>query len=110
MATVFYGHGLGRKAGYKLGYFEPQEKRSAQLNVRVPKSVQDSLRDLARLWTEMEKARTEEEDSEVTISDVAVRLLQVGLDGAWAEAGGRPETEVQWKALLGVVTKKFAKK
>jgi hypothetical protein len=81
-------------------YYEPQERRTQQLTARIPKSISDGLKDLARLWTHMERTRTGDADAEVTVSDVVVRLLQVGLDGAWAEIGFQPKTDEQWQKLL----------
>lgn len=87
---------------YDMGYFEPQERRTKQLTARIPKSVSDGLKDLSRLWTHMEQARTGDKDAEVSISDVVVRLLQIGVEGAWAELGLRagPKTKEEWSDIL----------
>lgn len=77
------------------------------MNARVPKSVMESLRDLARLWTHHERVRTGDEEAEVTVSDVAVRLLQIGLNGAWEEIGHRPTTDAEWEEVLGRAGKIF---
>lgn len=92
---------------YDMGYFEPQERRTQQLTVRLPKSVTDGLKDLATLWTHLERTRTNDPESEVTVSDVVVRLLQVGLDGAWEEIGFHPKTKEQWAELLKRADKLF---
>jgi hypothetical protein len=88
-----------------MGYYEPQERRTEQVTCRVPKALKESLTDLAKLWTEMERSRLEGADVEVSLADVVVRLLTLGSEGAWTEVGGRPETQEQWKALLKSATK-----
>lgn len=95
---------------YAMGYFEPQERRTAQITARVPKAVDQGLKDLSRLWTHLEQAKSGDPKAEVSVSDVIVRLLKVGLAGAWAEVGGQPETEEQWKKLLGQASKTLDKK
>lgn len=86
---------------YDMSYFEPQERRTKQLTARVPKSVSDGLRDLSRLWTHMEQARTGDKEAEVSISDVVVRLLQLGIEGAWAEIGlPPPKTKEEWAEIF----------
>lgn len=89
-------------------YTHHAEPRSQQLNARVPKSVLEGLRDLARLWTAHEQARTGDETAEVSLSDVVVRLLKVGLDGAWEEIGHRPTSEEEWAELLARGDKIFS--
>lgn len=76
-----------------MGYYEPSERRTKQISARVPKSVKDGLARLAELWTYAEQVRTGDEEAEVTETDVIVRLLTIGLDGAWAEIGMEPKTE-----------------
>lgn len=102
----------------KMPYYEPEELRSEQLNVRIPKSVYDGLKDLARLWTHLEQTRADTEAkaknrkvkpvSKVSVSDVVVRLLQVGLNGAWAEIGMHPQTEREWAEVLARADRLYA--
>lgn len=99
-------------------YFKPMERRSASLNVRITKSIEDGLADLVRLWTHLEEFSTppprdgdkkkKVEPVAVTVSDVVNRLLEVGLVGAFAEYGGRPQTEEQWKELLREARRRLA--
>lgn len=91
-----------------MPYFEPQERRTQQLTARIPKSVSDGLKDLAKLWTHLERSRTGDEEAEVTVSDVVVRLLQVGLDGSWAEIGFQPKSDADWTELFKRADKLFA--
>lgn len=82
-----------------MGYFESQDRRTEQLNVRVSKTTRKSLEGLAELWEAMEKEKTEDDEVRVTVSDVVHRLIQVGLTGAWGELGGQPQTPAQFEAM-----------
>lgn len=100
---------------YRVSYYKPQERRSESLNVRITKTIDDGLKDLARLWTHLEsvnnspeEGKKKHEPTQVTISDVVNRLLEVGLHGAFGEFGGRPETEAQWAELLREAGKRVA--
>ena len=98
-----------KKASYfPMGYFQPFEQRTAQLNARVTKSIKDGLEDLAKLWTHMEKARTGDDEVTITVSDVVNRLLAIGLDGAWSEIGGQPRTDAEWAKVLERAAKVFS--
>ncbi len=84
-----------------MGYFEPQERRrrTEQITVRIPKPIQEGLDRLSKLWTHLERLRTEDPGAEVTVSDVVNRLLEIGLEGAWSEAGSRPRNEAELDEL-----------
>lgn len=84
---------------YAVGYFEPQERRTQQISARVPKTVKDGIARLAKLWTHIERIRTGDTETEVTETDVVVRLLQVGLDGAWAEIGFEPKSDAEFEEV-----------
>lgn len=94
---------------YAVGYFEPQQRRrrTEQITVRIPKPIQEGLDRLAKLWTHLERLRTEDERAEVTISDVVNRLLEIGLEGAWSEAGFRPKSEEELDELKKRAEKVF---
>ena len=68
-------------------YYQPlsTERRGDTLNARVPKRLKEQLVKLAQIWEAREQIRQKDKDVEVTYSDVAVRLLAVGLAGAWEE-------------------------
>lgn len=93
---------------YAVGYFEPQERRTQQISVRVPKSVKEGIAKLARLWTHIERLRSGDDDVEVTESDVVNRLLELGLDGAWAEIGSEPKTDADFEELAKRAEKALA--
>ena len=79
-------------------YESPPEKRSEALNLRVTKKLKEHLLEVQRLWVMLAKARGENYEA-VDISYTASRLLQVGVDGAFEEFGGRPRSEADWKLL-----------
>lgn len=78
-----------------MGYYTSHERRSEQLRARVSKSISTGLTRLAAVWTHVERARTGDETLEVTESDVVNRLLQMGLEGSWAEIGHTPKTDAE---------------
>lgn len=69
-------------------YFQsaPKERRSDILHLRVPKRLKGQLKLLAHYWTERSRMQSREAEA-VTMADVIIRLLVIGLEGAWAEAG-----------------------
>jgi len=80
-------------------YYKSQERRTEQVTARVPKRIKDSLQRLAYWWTFKERQATGDDELEVTIGDVLVRLADVGLEGAWEEA----RTENDEKAIDSAV-------
>lgn len=67
-------------------YYKSQERRTDQLTARIPKRMKDALQRLAYYWTALERETSGDAEVEVTIGDVVVRLVDVGLEGAWEEA------------------------
>jgi hypothetical protein len=80
---------------YAMGYFRSHERRTRQLRVRTTPSIETGLERLADVWTHVERARTGDLELVVTTSDVANRLLELGIEGAWAEIGHEPKSEVE---------------
>lgn len=65
---------------------ERDELRSSLLTVRAPMSLRDRIKALADFLTQ--KDRVENKDAPRTTSgDVVVRLIVLGLEGAWKQAG-----------------------
>lgn len=63
-----------------------KEKRGDVLHVRVPKSLKLRVEQLAKFWTA--KARLTVPDAQdVSTGDVVVRLMAVGIEGVWTDAG-----------------------
>jgi len=73
----------------------PPKGKSPFVAFRVTKEMRHDVEVLSKIWG-------------VSLSFVLKRLLQVGLDGAFAELGGRPETEEQIQAMAEAVRRKFA--
>jgi hypothetical protein len=67
-------------------YYKSQERRTEQVTARIPKRIKDALQKLAWWWTSLERDATGDDQLEVTIGDVLVRLADVGTEGAWEEA------------------------
>lgn len=90
-------------------YYKSQERRTDQVTARIPKRMKDDLQRLAHYWTALEREATKDSDVEVTIGDVVVRLLDVGLEGAWEEAREKFDEKTIDK-MVGDVEKSLAKK
>jgi hypothetical protein len=97
-----------------LAYFEPQERRNKQLNVRVSPSVEKDIKTLARLWTIASQAKSGDEEVEVSENDTAFRLLKASAPAAIAEMLGPstkpPETEEEWARVEAAIRKRFGAK
>lgn len=91
-------------------YKTPDEPRTEQLNVRIAKSTEEALKDLARLWTFRAQAETGNAKVKVGITDAALRLIDQSLDGAFHEMGGRPTTKEEWDAAEKLAHETFAPK
>lgn len=71
---------------------ELEERRSALLTVRSPSTLGSRIKDLADYLTK--KDRMNNKDARKTTSgDVVVRLLVLGLEGAWTQAGLSPKPD-----------------
>lgn len=66
---------------------ELKEKRGKALNVRVPVSLKADLEELAEFMTAKDRLSEGKEAIETSVGDVVVRLLKVGIEGAWTQAG-----------------------
>ncbi len=64
-----------------------KEKRGEMLNVRIPKSLRTRLNLVISLWEKMAQAEHGNEAVKVSLGDVVVRLLTVGVEGVFADAG-----------------------
>lgn len=90
-------------------YYKSQERRTEQVTARVPKRIKASLQRLAHWWTHLERKDTGDDDVEVTIGDVLVRIADVALEGAWEEAHEKHD-EKTIDAAVREVEKSLAKK
>lgn len=109
-------------------YYEPQERRTETLNLKVPPSVRLKILGLVRLWTYIERYRQGIKPydieavggrgdglPEVSMADVANRLIAVSLDGAWSEWADEdavgdvmPISEAEWEALFQNARRRIA--
>ena len=78
---------MGLNAERAMPYFSPPEPLKP-FSLRIPESLKAELEEIAGLWTEAQKLA--EVPGLVSINDVALRLLRLGVDGVWKEVGGRP--------------------
>lgn len=62
-----------------------EERRDDALNSRVPSRLKKQLMLLAQIWDAKQQIKTKRRAAEVTHSDALIRLLAVGLAGAWEE-------------------------
>lgn len=88
-----------------MALYEPKpQDPKVQLNLRVPKSTKDGLEAIVRLWTSMAIARGEEHEH-IDLSYVARRLLKVGIEGAFDEFGGTPQSDDDWAKVEAAIVK-----
>jgi hypothetical protein len=92
-----------------VDYFELPEKRVA-LNLKVPESLKEHLRAVVKLWKVMAEARGSD-PSDIDLTYVSVRLLKIGVDGAWSQVGamagldGMPKDDEEWARLRKAILK-----
>jgi hypothetical protein len=86
-----------------MDYFATPEKKVA-LNLRVPESLKEQLKLVTELWKVMAEAKGLD-PADIDMTYVCLRLLRVGIDGAWAQAGqlagldGMPTNEAEMERL-----------
>lgn len=69
-------------------------------SVRLPESQQADIVLVAELWNELDKAMGRTKSRKWLAASVIERLIAVGLDGFWAQIGGRPETQEGREELM----------
>ena len=86
-----------------LAYYRPARGAKGPkkvVSVRVPADLHANLEGLAQFWSALDSAVVGPDAPETDLSDVVIRLLEMGVDGAWAEIGGRPVNEKDRAALV----------
>jgi hypothetical protein len=80
-------------------YYSPKE-RTQPLTIRIPESLKRELEEISEIWTAVEERAGSGE--KVSVNNVIVRLLRVGVDGVWGEFGTKPHPhdEKEKKALV----------
>lgn len=86
-----------------VSVFQPREKR-VRVAAYVPEAMKARLDSLQRLWTFIERLE-DPKVSEWSESDVVGRLVAAGIDNAWAEFGGEPKSEADWKRVEDALRK-----
>lgn len=67
------------------------EEGTARTTLEFPESMMSDVRFVAELWNALDGHREIDREKWVA-ARVIRRLVRVGLDGFWAEVGGRPHT------------------
>jgi len=98
---------------WKPNLVEPSAK--VVLSTRVPQELHASLGQLAKFWTDLDKELSDRGllpgvAHETNLSEVVVRLLEVGLATAWTEIGGRPASEKEHAALIKRAVSSYTKR
>ena len=84
-----------------LTFYVPPE-RPWMLRLRSTESFRAQLEDVVRLWKAHAAARGDDPE-QIDLSYVIRRFLEVGIEGAFADYGGRPKTEADWKAVTAAL-------
>lgn len=88
-----------------LPLYEPQRPDpSVQFNVRLPKSLKDSLEAVVELWIALAKSRGDEH-KHIDLGYVTRRMLKVGVDTAFDEFGGIPTSKDDWTKVHAAIEK-----
>jgi hypothetical protein len=86
-----------------MALYVPPEK-PWMLRLRSTESFQSKLEGVVRLWKTHAVARGDDA-KQVDVSYVVRRLLEAGVDAAFAEYGGYPRDEEAWKAMESAILK-----
>ncbi len=91
-------------------YYSPPPEKRVPLNIRVPSSLKDRLNAIVKLWRAIAEAHGHDPDA-IDLTYVCERLLQIGDDGVWAQAGrqvgldGMPQSDEEWDRLIKAIYK-----
>lgn len=84
-------------------YYRPPSKK-VMVHLRMPEDLRDHLDGIVDLWRAMAVAQGHDPD-DIDRTHVVERLLRVGVDGVWAQAGaaaglkGMPTTKEEMERL-----------
>lgn len=62
-------------------------------SVRLPEEQHEDIELMSELWNELDRALGNRRAKKWKAASVIERLVRVGIEGFWAQAGGRPSTE-----------------
>jgi hypothetical protein len=95
-----------------LSFFQPKERRTDTLSVRITPALKRDLATLSRLWTVASQAHGGDAELEVSENDAAFRLLAASAQAAIAEMLGpntkAPETDAEWSAVEKAIRARFS--
>jgi hypothetical protein len=98
---------LARTADDDVTLYSPPD-RPWDLKLRSKHSFKDRLEDVVRLWKMMAEARGDDAD-QIDVSYVIRRILEAGVDQAFAEYGGQPKSDESWAAVESTIKKTVKK-
>lgn len=83
-----------------MSVYRPREKTTEKVQAYITPTLKDRLGKLGQFWTALDRAQQSDAD-EWKESEVIRRLLEAGVDAAWAEVeGGEPQTDDDLKRVL----------
>lgn len=95
-------------------YFEPPPEPRVAVNMRLPVGLKAHLDAIVKLWQVMADAQGVD-STNVNLTYVCERLLRVGVDGVWAQTGGKagltgmPRTDEDWDKLIAAIYREHGK-
>lgn len=106
--TTASRHWIGAHSGAKLvamatSYYPDKDEADEErirTSVRLPPAQQADIVLVAELWNELDKAMGRKRPRKWLAASVIERLIAVGLDGFWAQIGGRPQTQEGREELM----------
>lgn len=88
-----------------VSLYEPTpDDPTVQFNVRIPASMKRQLEEVVRLWTSMAKARGDAH-KHIDVGYVTRRLFTVGVEQAFDEFGGIPQSGDDWAKVEAAIVK-----
>lgn len=92
-----------------VSLYEPtRPDPTVQFNVRIPASMKKQLEAVVSLWIAMAKARGDA-FKHIDVGYVTRRLFTVGVEQAFDEYGGIPESQADWEKVYAAVAKSSPK-
>jgi hypothetical protein len=91
-----------------VALYRPKETYSERVTTFLTKAQSERFERLLRVWTALDQAHTPDAKG-WSDAEGARRFIDSGLDGAWAELGGEPQSEEQLVKLIDRVTADVAK-
>lgn len=87
---------------------EESEGSRVKTSVRLPQEQHDDIELMSHLWNELDRELGRKRPRTWKAASVIERLIAVGIDGFWAQVGGRPATKDDREALIARVVQQAA--